>query len=77
MVQKLNLILITSPELAEFRKRLKTLETRVRFAFLSSSPLLGLNFATAGWTGVVYYLVQIMVSQRCRSILLVSAGASI
>lgn len=30
MVQKLNLILITSPELAESRKRLKTLETRVR-----------------------------------------------
>ncbi|KAF9006631.1 vacuolar protein 14 C-terminal Fig4p binding-domain-containing protein, partial [Cyathus striatus] len=28
IVQKLNLILITSPELAEFRKRLKTLETR-------------------------------------------------
>ncbi|KAG8824289.1 hypothetical protein FRC18_010555 [Serendipita sp. 400] len=28
MVQKLNLILITAPELAEFRKRLKTLETR-------------------------------------------------
>jgi hypothetical protein len=29
IVQKLNLILITSPELAEFRKRLKSLETRV------------------------------------------------
>lgn len=29
MVQKLNLILITCPELAESRKRLKTLETRV------------------------------------------------
>lgn len=29
MVQKLNLILITSPELAEFRRRLKSLETRV------------------------------------------------
>ncbi|KAG6861565.1 hypothetical protein C0995_014861 [Termitomyces sp. Mi166 len=28
MVQKLNLILITSPELADFRKRLKSLETR-------------------------------------------------
>jgi len=28
IVQKLNLILITSPELAEFRKRLKSLETR-------------------------------------------------
>lgn len=30
MVQKLNLILITSPELAEFRRRLKNLESRVR-----------------------------------------------
>ncbi|KAH9938004.1 ARM repeat-containing protein [Fomitopsis serialis] len=29
MVQKLNMILITSPELAEFRRRLKSLETRV------------------------------------------------
>ena len=32
MVQKLNMILITSPELAEFRRRLKSLETRVRRA---------------------------------------------
>lgn len=30
IVQKLNIILITSPELADFRKRLKSLETRVR-----------------------------------------------
>jgi len=29
IVQKLNVILITSPELADFRKRLKSLETRV------------------------------------------------
>ncbi|KAG6888905.1 hypothetical protein C0992_007144 [Termitomyces sp. T32_za158] len=29
MVQKLNIILITSPELADFRKRLKSLETRL------------------------------------------------
>jgi len=29
IVQKLNIILITSPELADFRKRLKSLETRV------------------------------------------------
>ena len=29
IVQKLNMILITSPELADFRKRLKSLETRV------------------------------------------------
>lgn len=31
MVQKLNMILITSPELADFRRRLKSLETRVRY----------------------------------------------
>lgn len=29
MVQNLNLIMITSPELASFRKRLKTLESKV------------------------------------------------
>lgn len=29
MVLKLNMILITSPELADFRRRLKSLETRV------------------------------------------------
>lgn len=34
MVQKLNLILITSPELAEFRRRLKSLETRVKQSLL-------------------------------------------
>lgn len=31
---KLNMILITSPELAEFRRRLKSLETRVRHVML-------------------------------------------
>ena len=30
MVIKLNMILITSPELADFRRRLKNLETKVR-----------------------------------------------
>ncbi len=29
MIEKLNVILITSPELADFRRRLKSLETRV------------------------------------------------
>ena len=37
MVQKLNMILITSPELADFRRRLKSLETRVRL--YCASPL--------------------------------------
>jgi hypothetical protein len=39
MVQKLNLILITSPELAEFRRRLKSLETRVSLLVFSSLAL--------------------------------------
>ena len=30
MVQNLNLIMITSPEIADFRKRLRTLESKVR-----------------------------------------------
>jgi vacuole morphology and inheritance protein 14 len=33
IVQKLNIILITSPELSDFRKRLKSLETRVCVSF--------------------------------------------
>jgi hypothetical protein len=33
MVQNLNIILITSSELSDLRKRLKNLETRVRFSF--------------------------------------------
>jgi len=30
MVQNLNLIMITSPELSDFRKRLRTLDSKVR-----------------------------------------------
>lgn len=40
MVQKLNMILITSPELADFRRRLKSLETRVRTILVPSFKLL-------------------------------------
>ncbi len=45
MVQKLNVILITSQELVDFRRRLKSLETRVRllpvkFIIAIDSPLL-------------------------------------
>jgi vacuole morphology and inheritance protein 14 len=48
MVQKLNIILITSPELSEFRKRLKNLEPRVR----SSSSLAVLFVRT-----IIKYLI--------------------
>jgi vacuole morphology and inheritance protein 14 len=78
MVQKLNLILITSPELAESRKRLKTLEIRVR-----SVPRLQwrseLNWIslTARRTSVVCYALPVVVSQRCCSVLAMSTCSSI
>jgi vacuole morphology and inheritance protein 14 len=37
IVQKLNIILITSPELADFRKRLKSLETRVSLGIINET----------------------------------------
>jgi len=73
MVQKLNLILITCPELAESRKRLKTLDTRVR-----TSPHLrwrsGLNRTSliARRSSLVCYALPVMVSQRCCGVLAVS-----
>lgn len=43
IVQKLNIILITSPELAEFRKRLKSLETRVSHSVQDIAKLWSTN----------------------------------
>ena len=47
MVVKLNMILITSPELSEFRRRLKSLETRVRY----ESSCVGSNLTTVQQDG--------------------------
>lgn len=48
MVQRLNVILVTSPELTDFRKRLKNLESRVGFPkFLSPEHLAYLRIGRA------------------------------
>lgn len=39
MVQNLNLIMITSPELSDFRKRLRTLDSKVRQGHICSAAL--------------------------------------
>jgi hypothetical protein len=53
IVQKLSLILMTSPELAEFRRRLKSLETRVRDLSHPTYPIADRHIA-ARRSGVVY-----------------------
>jgi vacuole morphology and inheritance protein 14 len=61
MVQKLNIILITSPELAEFRRRLKTLETRVSASMWSLKWVLTVPGA-ARRPSTVHNLVPVLVS---------------
>lgn len=64
MVQNLNLIMITSPELADFRKRLKTLESKVRPSRLLYRSTVDVGRGV-GWTDAVHHLVSVVVSQ-CR-----------
>ena len=54
------MILITSPELAEFRKRLKSLETRVGSEV--SFDVFTDGAYTARWSGVVHHALQVVVS---------------
>lgn len=58
MVQNLNNNLITAPELAELRKRLRSLETRVSCLQSSSSPPIN---SPAGRTNLLHRPFQIMV----------------
>lgn len=76
MVQNLNLIMITSPELADFRKRLKTLESKVRSShlLLQSETDVG---GDVGWTDSVHDLVPIVVSQCSRYFLSLSSCRSL
>lgn len=74
MVQNLNNNLITAPELADLRKRLRNLETKVSdIPTYSSSG----SFAVLGWPNVLRGALPIMVSQRCRYVLFMSARSSI
>ena len=76
MIQKLNLILITSPELAEFRRRLKTLETRVRDFHNFFESFVDGCFA-AGRAGAFHDSVPILVPQCCGSLLAMSSSSSV
>lgn len=62
MVQNLNLIMITSPELAGFRKRLKTLESKVSAQISMTLKQLTLR---SGWTNAVHDSLSLVVAQ-CR-----------
>ena len=61
MVQNLNNNLITAPELADLRKRLRNLESRVRERISKS---LKLRLISTGWSSFFHSAIQVMVLQR-------------
>ena len=58
MVQNLNNNLITAPELAELRKRLRNLETKVNFAIAGFESVLTI----LGWADLLRSIVPSLVS---------------
>jgi hypothetical protein len=76
MVIKLNMILITSPELADFRRRLKNLETKVSQRTLTNSSM-SVNLTLAGWADAVLLLVSLVVSQPGCCLCTLSARPSV
>lgn len=65
MVVKLNMILITSPELAEFRKRLKNIETKVRLLRYRPVPVRDADdLRRAGRPNAFHLDIQVLVPQR-------------
>lgn len=77
MVQNLNLIMITSPELAEFRKRLRTLESKAGLPGLLVAVKRNSYLFATGRTSSIYGAVSILVAQRRRHLLVVSAGSGV
>lgn len=73
MVQNLNNNLITAPELAELRKRLRNLETKVNFAVAGFKGVL----TFLGWTSLLRSIVSSLVSQCCRYVLSLPTGTSV
>ncbi|KIJ07974.1 hypothetical protein PAXINDRAFT_102732 [Paxillus involutus ATCC 200175] len=62
IVQKLNTILVTSPELAEFRKRLKSLETRVGNFYPQAYQMMMYACFSARWTSALHDALSLVVS---------------
>lgn len=69
MVQNLNNNLITAPELAELRKRLRNLETKVR-GYHKSRSFCGLT--GIGWPSVLRSTISLLVPKCPRNLFLVS-----
>lgn len=78
MVQNLNNNLITAPQLAEVRKRLRNLETKVSY-FLEDNPMnVASSFLTVtGWSNAVCYFIPLLVLQRSSYIFTVFACPSL
>ena len=73
MVQNLNNNLITAPELAELRKRLRNLETKVNFAIAESKS----ELTILGWASLLRSIVSSLVSQCCRYVFSLPTGTSL
>lgn len=67
MVQNLNNNLITAPELADLRKRLRNLDSRVIHPDTLSYVLRLMKYL--GWSNVLCWAFQVVVPQRCLYIL--------
>lgn len=77
MVQNLNNNLITAPELAELRKRLRNLESKV---YLSTYPPLSFqtaNRTSTGWPDFLCGSVQVVVLQCCGHLLALPTRSSL
>ncbi|KAI8938964.1 hypothetical protein NX059_004813 [Plenodomus lindquistii] len=74
MVQNLNNNLITAPELADLRRRLRNLDNKVCYL---TCTVAGFRLTWSGRSIVLRHAFQGMVSQCCRHFLAVSSRASI
>lgn len=78
MVQNLNNNLITAPQLAEVRKRLRNLETKVSYFLEDNSTNVASSFLTVtGWSNAVCCFIPLLVLQRSGDIFTVFACPSL
>ena len=74
MIQNLNNNLITAPELAELRKRLRNLETKVRLTLILDNTV---SYVILGWPDILRGVISFMVPQRSRDFFALPACAGV